>query len=249
MKIKDDINFLQNPNWVVAKKEVVKHLVIHNEFGSYEMTTACELGLPVRLDKTVLYFLKHKLLENNLASLEVDTTRYEIAKNVFSNSGSFSQAKYQRLMESLKKWQLVSLFFWGSFYERDGYSDKKFSIIDDFEINSKKRLIIRFNETYVRQLRETECYKIFNFAEYKNLITPVALRLYEILLKNFYENGSFYIDIRTLAEKLTIKKKSYDSQIVASIGPAVEEINSNTNLNIQFFFEKRLSLCVFRKSL
>lgn len=185
----------------------MKRLAINNEVGTYEISTTSSFGLPLRLDKTVLYFLNHKLLNNHLEHVEVDTTRYEIAKNIFTSTNSFSQAKYQRIMVSLERWKAVNLFFNGSVYEKDKYIDRHFSIMDDFDIDGSKRLTVKFNKSYIKQLRETEHYWILNFVEYRKLVIPVALRLYEILLKNFTKRSAFYIDVKALAEKLTIQKK------------------------------------------
>jgi len=222
-------------------------LPISNEVGSYEISTTSSLGLPLRLDKTVLYFLNHKLLNNHLEHVEVETTRYEIAKNIFAGTSSFSQSKYQRIMISLERWKAVNLFFKGSFYEKEKYIDRHFSIVDDFDIDGSKRLIVKFNKSYIKQLRETEHYRILNFVEYRKLVIPVALRLYEILLKNFTARSAYHIDVKTLAEKLTIQKKSYPSQVVAAIEPAVEEINAHTSLSVQFQYDKASALCSFKK--
>lgn len=247
MKVKDDINFLQNPNWVVSKKKNLKHFVINNEIGSYEISTTSSFGLPLRLDKTVLYFLNHKLLNNKLEHTEVDTTRYEIAKNIFTNTNSFSQSKYQRIMISLERWKAVNLFFNGSFYEKGKYLDRHFSIVDGFDIDRTKRLIVKFNKSYIKQLRETEYYRILNFVEYRKLVIPVALRLYEILLKNFTTRSAFYIDVKVLSEKLTIQKRAYPSQVVATLEPAINEINNYTSLSVQFQYDKLSTLCIFKK--
>jgi hypothetical protein len=248
MIIKDDVNFLKNPNWVVSKKDCLKQVVILNNFGSYEMKTSTKFGLPVRLDKTILYYLKSKLFSCNLNSNQIQTTRYEIAKNVFVKSESFSQAKYQRIMVSLERWKEISLIFNKSFYEKDNYVDKSFSIIDDFEINQNKKLLIKFNDAYIDQIRESSSYKMLDFYQYRNLRKPISLRLYEILLKNLSESAVFYTDIKILADNITLQRKSYESQILASLQPAVNEINNQTNLKVEFQYDRNLSLCIFKKS-
>ena len=248
LKIREDINFLKKPNWVVSKRKDLKKIIIDDEFGSYELATTSQFGLPSRLDKIILYFLKYKLLDKNSDYHKIETTRHEVATHVFTDSDNFSQNRYARILTALDKWQAVTLIFSGSFYEKDTYVDKKFSIIDEFTITPKKNLLITFNEAYVKQIKETQFYKIVNFYECKNLTTPVSLRLYEIILKNLTENVIFYVDIKKLADKLTIQKKDYESQILAAIEAAVEQINQHTNLKITFCYEKNLSLCIFKKA-
>lgn len=79
--IKEDVNFLSYPNWIISSKKKTFQLVIENSKGSYEMKSP--EGLPTRFDKVVLYFLLHKISESSTITEDtVKTTRYEIAKNV-----------------------------------------------------------------------------------------------------------------------------------------------------------------------
>jgi len=114
IKIKEDINFLEHPNWTVSK-EVIYNFIIKKDSGFYEMKSS--EGLPSRFDKVVLYFLLHKLFQQDkLKSAEVVTTRYEIAKNVLNQEKNFSKAKYERIMLALKRWKAIYMRFEGVFF-------------------------------------------------------------------------------------------------------------------------------------
>lgn len=245
--IKDDINFLENPNWVVSKRDFPTHLIITKDNGYYEMKSP--EGMPVRFDKIVFYYLLHKVVEQTkLESTEIVTTRYEIAKNVFNQEKNYSKTKYDRIMLSLKKWKAIFIKFEGVFTEGDNNTIKYFSILDFVSLDKKtKKLFIKFNDQYIQQLRDTKFYQYINLTEYKKLTRPVSTRLYELLMKNLFTQALWNIDINELATMLTIGKRSYPSQIIASLRPAIVEINKKTTLNIKFKYNKKSNSCMFKK--
>lgn len=245
--IKDDINFLAYPNWVVSKRDFPNHFAIEQDNGSYEIKSA--EGLPVKFDKIVLYYLLHKLSkEVNLNSDEITTTRYDIAKNVFSQSKNFSQAKYDRIMLALQRWKGIIIKFDGLFYEDENHSVKYFAVIDIVSLDKKtNKLFIKFNPVYIRQLKESKTYKYIDFTEYKKLSRPVSARLYEILIKKFLYEDIWCIDIYQLGEELTLGKRSYPSQVLVALEPAIEEVNLHSSMKCEFSYNKSDDICIFKK--
>ena len=75
---------------------------------------------------------------------------------------------------------------------------------------------------------------------------PVSARLYEILIKTFKDRGEWQIGIIKLPEKLTLSER-YPSQILKKLNPAVNEINDNTELKINFNYNKKTHICTFTK--
>jgi len=54
--LKDDINFLEYPNWIVSERSKSKTLTIERESGRYIVSTPDAIDrLPDRTDKIVLY--------------------------------------------------------------------------------------------------------------------------------------------------------------------------------------------------
>lgn len=245
--IKEDINFLEYPNWVVSKRDYKNHLIIKKDTGFYELKST--EGLPVRFDKVVLYYLLHKLsIDSDLNSVEITTTRYDIAKNVFSQEKNFSKAKYDRIMLALKKWKALVIKFEGIFYEGDNFTVKYFAVIDYVSLDKKtNKLSIKFNDLYIKQIKETKYYKLINFIEYKKMTRPVSIRLYEILIKNFIYENTWAIYIDTLGEKLTLGKRAFPSQILVALMPAINEINEHSQLRIEFCYDKESDICIFKK--
>lgn len=245
--VKEDINFLEYPNWTVSQKTKVYSVIMHRGNGFYEMKSP--EGLPTRFDKVVLYFLLHKLFENKQETpFSIVTTRYEIAKNVLAQEKNFSKQKYDRIMLALKRWKAIYIRFEGIFCETENCTIKYFSIIDYVSLDKKtNKLIIEFNEQYVRQIRETNLYRTINFEEYKKLVRPVSARLYEVLIKNLLNYPLWCVDINDLGERLTLEKRLYPSHVLGSLKPAIEDINKYTTMYINFDYDKQRSLCIFKK--
>lgn len=251
--VKDDINFLEHPNWVVSTKSNTNKLVIARDKGKYEVKSS--EGLPTRFDKIVLYYLLQNLFhKDQLKSTEIITTRYEITRNIFFNKKSIGKVEYDRIMLALKRWKAIFISFEGIFYTGDDHTIRYFCVIDEVILNAKtKKLYIRFNPSYIKQLQESKFYKLINFEEYKKLTRPVSARLYEILVKSFQETEIWNINSQNLAEKLTLEKrpsakKYYVNDLLTKLRPAINEINKNTDVHIEFKYDKQKDVCLFKKA-
>lgn len=249
--IKQDINFLEFPNWVIDRRSALTTWSIEKIHGKYEVISP--LGLPKHFDKIVIYFLLYKLYHSkNLDACSLVTSRYEIAKNIFGGN-SFGGNIYARILKALKKWKAVSINFEGVFYEDDGHTVRYFSIIDEVVLRQKSgEISIRFSDAYIKQLNESKFYKLIDFEQIKLLHRSSSARLYEILVKNFSSRTEWAINIQLLAEKITFEKrefadKYYPSDILRSLRPSINEINKKTELFIEFHYNKDTGTCVFKK--
>lgn len=250
--VKDDINFLEYPNWVIDRKNKATTFAIEKPNGKYEVISP--LGLPKHFDKIILYYLLYKLhREKNLDSYVLKTSRYEIAKNVFSGVKDFGKNKFSRIMVALKKWNALSIHFDGLFYTGEERSVRYFHIVDEVKLIPKTgELTIKFNESYITQLKETTFYKLIDFEQYKKLHKTSSARLYEILVKNFKERNEWAINIQGLAEKLTFEKRQgalnyYPSDVLRYLKPSITEINKKTDLSINFQYNTVTGVCIFKK--
>lgn len=250
-KIKEDVNFLEYPIWVVSSKQSRNIFSQQKEDGNYEIS--CPEGLPTRFDKVVLYFLLHKYFQQENC-LKVSTTRYEIAKNVLFQEKNFSQSKYNRIMLALKRWQSTYIRFESTFFNREDKNVstyaavKYFSILDSVVLNKEtNELTATFNEHYMAQLKNSQFHRAVNFHEYKLLTRPVSARLYEILLKHLFIEKIWCVDIAELGEQLTLEKRSYPSHVIAAIKPAINDINLHTSIAFSFDYDKKRSLGIFSK--
>jgi len=247
--IKDDINFLEYPTWVIGSKGKNTTFTITKDKGKYEIMSPH--GLPKRFDKIVMYYLLYKLYqETSFDSYMISTNRYEIAKNIF-DANHFGKNIYARIMRALKKWNAISIEFEGMFYEDEHYSIRYFHIVDDVKLYRESGLLsIRFNEEYIKQLKESKFYKLIDFEQYKKLHKASSARLYEILVKNFKDRKEWSINIQSLAEKLTFEKRDnaksyYPSDVLRYIKPSIQEINRKTDMSIGFIYNEKTSICTF----
>lgn len=249
--LKDDINFLEYPTWVIDRKNKATIWKLEKPHGKYEIL--CPLGLPKHFDKIVVYFLLYKLYkEKDLETYTLSTNRYEIAKNIFGGS-HFSKNTYDRIMSAIRKWKAISINFEGVFFEGDTHTIRGFSIVDEYVLRKATgELSIRFSEGYIKQLKESKFYKLIDFEQYKKLHKTSSARLYEILVKNFKERNEWAINLQALAEKITFEKREgakdyYPSDVLRYLKPSINEINKKTDLSIHFQFNNETSVCIFKK--
>lgn len=249
--IKDDINFLEYPTWLINKKKRLTEWVIEKQNGKYKIESS--KGLPGHFDRIVIYYLQYRLYEaTTFDSYWLKTSRYEIAKNIF-NETHFGKNIYTRIMQSLRRWKAVYINFEGVFYEGDGHTERDFSIIDEIILRKgDNELSIRFNEGYIKQLKESKHFKLIDFEKYKILRKDIAARLYEILVKNFKNRNEWAINLQLLASKIPFLKREgaqdyYPSDVLRYLKPGIDEINKKTDLFINFQFNKEANVCIFNK--
>lgn len=251
--LKDDINFLEYPTWVIDRKNNATMWKLEKPHGKYEIL--CPLGLPKHFDKIVVYFLLYKLYkEQDLETYSIKTNRYEIAKNIFGGN-HFGKNTYDRIMSAIRKWKAISINFEGVFFEEDTHTIRGFSIVDEYVLKKATgELTIRFSEGYIKQLKETKFYKLIDFEQYKKLHKTSSARLYEILVKTFKADDQWAINLQSLAEKITFEKREgaqsyYPSDVLRYLKPSILEINKKTDLHIGFQYNTETGICVFKKLL
>jgi len=250
--LKEDINFLEYPNWVVNSRSKINEWVIEKDNGRYKVIAP--LGLPSHFDKIVLYYLLHRIYrDGGLKNHSLVTNRHQIAKNVFFGVKSIGKHKYDRIMFSLKRWTSTTIDFEGLFFEKDEYTSRYFHVIDEVILKKENgELIVRFNKGYIKQLCETKFYKYIDFEQYKKFSRASSARLYEILVKSFKVSKSWTINIKKLAEKLTFEKREeaknfYPSDVLRQLRPSIKEINKKTDFCMSFKYNKKTNICVFTK--
>lgn len=226
--IKQDINCLENPLWFQDEK-----LSQTKEDGYVWKTDAgyvfrAGYRPPVKTDGIFLLYLLLQCQKDNWSD-EITLSRYQILKACGLDDVN---TWYARLEESLKRWAMVGIEFQGRFYDGKDYSAMFFGIIDDWAIEKETKLLkVRFSKRYLEIMRHTTFYKYLNFDQVKTLRSPLATRLYEILIKSFQGRNDWPVNACLLAQKIPMAEK-YPAHIIPKIKSAVNRINQNTDLQI-----------------
>lgn len=232
--VKQDINLLEYPLWFQDECEAKRTQTgfvwrISKEDGSgKEFVLKTSFKPPVKTDLIFLLFL---LLESQKQSWkdEIRISRYQVLKSCGLGTGA---PWYERLEESLERWEEVSLEFNGVFYNGQEYKTLHFGIVDSWGIDEKTKLLrVRFSPEYLSMIKDTSYCRFLDFNQIKKLRSPLATRLYQLLVKTFKNRDTWEIDAVLLAEKIPMKQK-FPAHIVLKIKPAMNRIYKYTDLKV-----------------
>jgi hypothetical protein len=236
--IKQDINFMEYPLYILNKNSIQKNILIKNDEKEFMLNVGYKT--PNSTDMLFLYYFIKKSQELNYSE-ELILKRADVIKNTTANDSSYY---YKRLEETLKIWRNVGLGFKNAFYNEKKYKSIDFGVLDHGKIEEDGTINIRINKIFIDIIKNSGFYRYVDFEEFKKLKKPVSRRLYEILKKSALP---LKMEIINLAKKITLDKK-YPSDIIVKIKPAIKEINKNTDLNIEFEYyknENNETICEF----
>jgi hypothetical protein len=238
--IKQDINFLEYPLYVLNEKTSKEDIEVYIDDKKYRLNVGYKT--PNSTDMLFLYyFIQNSQKENYKRKLIFKKS--QVIRDVTKNRASYY---YKRLKETLEIWRNTGLTFEGTFYNGENYETLVFGVLDHGELKEDGTVLVTFNETFLKILKETNFYRYIDFNELKQLKKPVSRRLYELFKKSKFP---FKIEIKKLAQKLTLDRK-YPSDIIIKLNPAIKEINKNTDFNILFSHKKNelgKTICVFEQ--
>lgn len=233
--IKQDINLLEYPLWFQDECEAEKsetgftwRITKGENSDAKEFVLKTSFKPPVKTD---LIFLLYLLMQSQNQSWkdEIKLSRYQILKQC---GLSRNTQWYDRLEESLERWKKVEIQFNGAFYKGKEYETLHFGVVDSWGIEKEtKKLRIRFSPEYLSMVQNTAYYRFLNFNQVKALRSPLATRLYQLLVKTFKNRDTWEIDSVLLAEKIPMKQK-FPAHIVLKIKPAMNRIYKYTDLKV-----------------
>lgn len=233
--VKQDINFLENPLWFQDEK--LAHKTEDGFVWKDKDGFIYRAGYkpPVKTDMIFLLYLLIQSQKNKWAE-ELTLSRYQVMTDCGLGTNDWW---YDRLEDSLKRWKMVGIEFHGQFYDKKEYLTKMFGIIDDWEINKETKLLkVRLSPSYLLKIRESSFFRYIDFDQIKALRSPLATRLYEILVKSFKKSNVWKTDARLLAQKIPMNEK-YPAHIISKIQPAVNRITNHTDLKITLEVDKK----------
>lgn len=242
--IKQDLNFLEYPIWLIDDRVEPGVFTWKDRDG---FTFESRFRPPSKSDLLFLMFLLSKSQKNKWNGMII-FTKYELLRgcNIAAN-----KQWYERVDDSLKRWEFTRLMFEGTFYDGKEYKTLHFGIIDSWGIEeNSQRVWVNFNPIWLSKIKNSTFFKMLNFNIMKELRSPLAVRLYEILIKNFQGRNVWKCDAMKLALKIPLKEK-YASQVVKKILPAVTRVNNYVDFQIKVSVEEPVrgkSTLVFEKT-
>ncbi len=226
--VKQNINCLENPLWFQDEQLAQTSedgYVWRNDKG-YIFRAGYKP--PVKTDGIFLLYLLLQCQRENWSD-EITLTRYQVVNGC---GLSHSQVWYNRLEDSLRRWAMVGVEFHGVFYDKKEYDTIFFGIVDSWKIEKGTKLLkVRFSPQYLEIMRKTTFCRYLNFDQLKTLRSPLATRLYEILIKNFKDRFIWEIEATKLAEKIPMAEK-YPAHILSKIRPAINRISKHTDMQL-----------------
>ncbi|MCA1793671.1 MAG: replication initiator protein A [Desulfobacteraceae bacterium] len=224
--VKQDINFLDRPLWMQTTVKDTTEIIRWEDPDGYRFE--CAGYVPGKVDMIFLYYLMLESQNKNWSDVLV-LSRYAVL-----NGCSMAVGKYQkdRLKQALETWKRTTISFSGTFYSGKKYHDMEFGVIDDWAAReSDNRLEIRFNRRWIEKIKNSEFFKYVSFTQMKTLRSPLALRLYEILVKSFYRRDTWEIGVMKLAGKIPMPEK-YPAHVIPKVKAAVKRISEKTDLQV-----------------
>jgi len=223
--IKQDLNFLEYPIWLIDDR-VEQGVFTWKDREGFTFET--HFRPPTKSDIIFLLFLLSKSQKGKWAR-KVSFTKYEMLK---ACNISVNKQWYDRINESLKRWEFTRLMFEGSFYDGKKYSTLHFGIIDSWGIvEGSQQVWVSFNSIWLSKIQSSTFYKMLDFNIMRDLRSPLAVRLYEILIKNFQGRSVWKCDALKLGLKIPLKEE-YASQIVKKVIPALNRVNTFVDFHI-----------------
>ena len=245
--IRQNINLLEYPLWFQDERMATsaEDGFVWQDIEGY--VYRCGYKTPVKTDVIFLLYLLLQSQQANYAQV-IRMSRYQILHSCGLRMNSKS---YDRLVDSLERWKMVGIKFSGAFYDGKDYQTINFGVIDSWEIDKEtQHLKVYFSPKFIEMMLGKGFFRFINFTEFKQLHSPLATRLYEILGKSFHGRDLWEIDAVKLAEKIPMKER-YPAHIIPKIRTAIGRINGCTQSSFTLNtrpIERGHTILVFRKT-
>ncbi|KAA3597468.1 MAG: hypothetical protein DWQ06_13775 [Calditrichaeota bacterium] len=193
-----------------------------------------KLGLPIpSTEDTLLAIIELCKEQSNFKSKTVYFNRAELLNRM--NYGK-SQRYYKRLEKDLQILKAVSIEYKNSFWhnQQKQLLSRGVGIVQEYQIYNEKgrkaeqaplfKSFIMFTDSYFESLQD-QYIKNLDSEFYFSLTFHIAKKLYRILDKRFYNQPSFFFDLRELAENfLGLTQNQATKEIKKTVTKASEEL-------------------------
>jgi plasmid replication initiation protein len=238
-RLRNDMNLMKNPTWIVRERNAKNPDGFEwGKIDGYLMKTL--YNPPSRKDQVIFVYLLLLSQESGYQNV-VKTPIFEMLKNCqLSTDGK----EYDRLKESLKRWQNLNVNFKGTFYDGEKYKTLNFSFINSWGINEDDLLEVEFSKQLILIIKNSTFVNYINFQNMLKLKSPLSLRLYEILINHLTRKQKWVIGNKKLSAKLTIQS-GYPAHLIPKVRKSLKEINHNTDLHVALNVQRERGVAKF----
>lgn len=195
------LNFIESSIWRNCNDS---GLSWENGVGNLYRST-CQV--PDLIDMTILWYIVVKILTKNGGITRVKLTCNEVVRECLFKE----DFDYQRIIESLRRWQNFSIEHGGKW--QDGVISRSFfSVIDWGRVAEDGLIEVQVNEHYMTSILANRNFlALFSFRFFTFLQDPVACRFYEILCWSFGINVAYQFSIENLGKLISILPENGES--------------------------------------
>lgn len=239
--VRQNKNFLNHPMFAIDEITANEEKHCWSPTEKFRMETFYKL--PTRTDQVVLYFLMLRSQELGWQN-EIVLSKHEILKNC---NIPVSKRSYERLEDTLERWFQIKISFKDSFVCAEKGKTYKvsgaFRILEAYNFRQEKsdgrsKVHIHISSSWLNVVRTHAFFEMLDFRAIRQLSSPLSLRLYEILSKNFYERDTWKIDSLKLADMIPLQVK-YASLCINKIKPMISQINKACGGEVYFLEIKK----------
>lgn len=228
-----DKNLLKDPLWFVNANQFEDNdssLAVWCNRAGYKFMTSKEP--PNRSDYLVLLGVLY-LSQCNGWSIKIETTRHKLIK--LSGLG-VNSASYKRIERALERYTASYIKNENWFIPGEGYSTQMWNIISSVELR-KRKVIVYLTPAFLDKIKTSNFFERLDLGVMKDLKSPIALRLYELLSSMFYRRSEWSICAMKLASKLSINEQ-YPSKVVYRLKSFLSTIRKKTGLKVYMSQDK-----------
>ena len=240
--VKQHIMLLDKPIWTPSR--TIAKLDSYTDDNGFEITT--DSTLPTMFDRFILGdLMKESQRRENAKVLQFDSMNVLMKTVKLTSSGK----AIKMVEDSLKRWAGVSLSF-ASPIEYDTKDDRKavsvFKIMRHATVTKNGGIRIRFTDKFI-ELNQDSYTRRLDMELLKHIgrvVSPFALRLYEVVSIFTYKNKPFVIGLEKLYKKLAVpynprRHSEAMEQLVKAVN-LLTQVNDELK-NLQFWYgdEKR----------
>jgi DNA-directed RNA polymerase beta' subunit len=220
------INFLEHPLWTPSRKMMAKQC--YTDSSGFAIETYH--GIPGAFDIDVLNYLLYQQQTNDTHELQ-----FKSLYNIYRDMGyKHTDWYHEAVKNSIIKWNGVIIIIPKNTFYPHNHKYTRFGIINKSNVDRKDDDIvnIELDTEFIKRNEQNsvKSYKRYLPIEFIKDLSPFSKRVYEILIKNFYNRKEWEIGIDKFLDKMMVGDTlKYTSHVVNYLNRSIDEIEKKLN--------------------